>query len=51
LRQRTFVGVGKASVSIGVAQYRQGETYKDFFARVDRNLYTAKTTGKDRVVG
>ncbi|MBE0496870.1 MAG: diguanylate cyclase [Campylobacterales bacterium] len=51
LRQRTFAGAGKASVSIGVAQYRQGETYKDFFARVDRNLYTAKTTGKDRVVG
>jgi len=43
--------IGSVTVSIGAAQYRQGETYKDFFARVDRNLYTAKTTGKDRVVG
>jgi len=51
LKQATFQGFGSVTVSIGVAQYRQGETYKDFFARVDRNLYTAKTTGKDRIVG
>lgn len=50
-REKKLQDIGSVTVSIGVAQYRQGETYKDFFARVDRNLYTAKTTGKDRVVG
>jgi len=51
LRQKTLQDIGTVSASIGGAQDRQGETYKDFVARVDRNLYTAKTTGKDCVVG
>jgi len=37
------------SVSIGVAQMRQGDTAEALFARADAALYRAKAAGRDRV--
>jgi diguanylate cyclase (GGDEF)-like protein len=38
-----------ATVSIGVAQYRIGETVDDLAARTERTLHLAKQFGRDRV--
>ena len=41
--------LGKLTVSIGVACYRQGETPETFISRSDQALYRAKNTGRNRV--
>ncbi len=41
--------LGKITVSIGVASYRQGEPAEDFVNRSDQGLYFAKNTGRNRV--
>jgi len=41
---------GKLTVSIGVAEYRQKESIKDFIKRGDLGLYEAKKTGRNQVV-
>jgi diguanylate cyclase (GGDEF)-like protein/PAS domain S-box-containing protein len=38
------------SVSIGLAQYREGESLDDMLRRADTALYEAKRAGRDRVV-
>jgi diguanylate cyclase (GGDEF)-like protein len=38
------------TVSIGVAQYRPGESVSDILSRADAALYGAKRAGRDRVV-
>lgn len=38
------------TVSLGVAEFRQGETLADLLARADRALYDAKTQGRNRVM-
>ena len=41
-----------ASVSIGINEYRHGDRkpFEIFFKELDRNLYTAKNAGKNRIV-
>lgn len=39
----------RLTASFGVATAREGETYKQLFARVDEALYRAKSRGRDRV--
>lgn len=43
------VKLGKITVSIGVADYRQGETLEALVERSDKALYFAKNTGRNRV--
>lgn len=38
------------TISIGVGQWRKGETPIDFFQRIDRSLLEAKKVGRDKVV-
>jgi diguanylate cyclase (GGDEF)-like protein len=39
------------TVSVGVADDRDGDTFEQIVAAADRRLYTSKTTGRDRVTG
>jgi diguanylate cyclase (GGDEF)-like protein/PAS domain S-box-containing protein len=46
-----FPKVGKVSCSVGIAMKESGEAKEALFERADRNLYTAKTEGRDRIIG
>jgi diguanylate cyclase (GGDEF)-like protein len=37
------------TISIGVAEYRRGETLEQVLARADRALYNAKEFGRNRI--
>lgn len=39
----------KITISIGVAQYRDGDTELDLTERADRALYRAKDRGRNRI--
>ena len=41
-------GMG-VTVSIGVAQYKNRENITAFIKRADKNMYTAKNSGKNRI--
>ena len=38
------------SVSVGIAEFRPGESIEDVIQRADRALYRAKTSGRDLVI-
>ncbi|MDD9901216.1 MAG: GGDEF domain-containing protein [Alphaproteobacteria bacterium] len=41
--------LGQITLSIGVAEFKPGESASDFIARADQALYTAKHEGRNRV--
>jgi len=41
--------MGKITISLGVVQYKKGESKKSFIERVDKALYFAKQNGRNRV--
>jgi len=50
IEQHTFESKISITISLGVAQYRQGDTYSDWLERADKALYQAKTQGRNSVV-
>ena len=40
----------KKTISVGIGEYKEGETIEAFIARVDKALYKAKETGRNKVV-
>jgi diguanylate cyclase (GGDEF)-like protein len=50
VQSHVFALVGQKSASIGVAMFRAGEAVSDTLARADRALYSAKESGRNRVV-
>jgi len=47
--RRPFAGLHQVTVSIGIAEYRPGETVEDLIGRADQALYAAKNAGRNRV--
>ncbi len=45
-----FPTVGTVTISIGVAQFRPGESKREWISRADKLLYAAKHNGRNRVV-
>jgi diguanylate cyclase (GGDEF)-like protein/PAS domain S-box-containing protein len=45
----SFDGISRLTCSLGVAEYRSGDTPATLFARADEGLYNAKRAGRDRV--
>jgi len=40
----------KITISVGVAEYREGETVTEFVHRADEKMYEAKRAGKNLVM-
>lgn len=47
--QHPFPGVGRITVSLGVAEHDGTESAEEWFRRADAMLYAAKAAGRDRV--
>lgn len=45
-----FDNIGKITISLGLAQYRKEETFKEIVKRVDTALYDAKNNGRNRLI-
>lgn len=50
VNRRTGLMLGQITLSVGVAQYRPGESAGDLVNRADEALYLAKQTGRNRVL-
>ena len=50
VENNSFEEAGSITISVGVIQYRRGETVSDFVKRVDEKMYQAKQVGKNLVV-
>lgn len=51
IEAESFPEAGTVTASFGVAEWKPGEDCDEWFKRVDRALYRAKNTGRNRVVG
>ena len=51
VRSDTRKPIGTITASLGVAQYRAGESNEEFIARADEALYYAKGNGRNQVTG
>jgi diguanylate cyclase (GGDEF)-like protein len=49
IAEHTFRGIYKVTVSIGVAEYKHGETVPQLLTRADQALYQAKRDGRNLV--
>jgi len=50
IEQNSFSTAGSITASFGIGSYKEGETKKEFFNKVDEALYEAKKGGRNRVV-
>jgi diguanylate cyclase (GGDEF)-like protein/hemerythrin-like metal-binding protein len=50
VEERPFETAGSVTISLGVAEHVDNETAKEWFERLDAALYTAKESGRNRVV-
>ncbi|MEA3383671.1 MAG: diguanylate cyclase [Campylobacterota bacterium] len=50
IQESHFSIAGKITTSFGVGIYKENETKAEFFERVDKALYEAKKTGRNKVV-
>jgi diguanylate cyclase len=50
VNRRTGEALGQITLSLGIAEYRYGETPADLIHRADEALYLAKKSGRDRAV-
>lgn len=50
LIRHTGEGIGRVTISLGVAAYRHGETVAEWTQRADTALYEAKRAGRNRVI-
>ena len=49
IRNHSFDGIPKVTVSVGVAEYKAEDTFDSILKRVDDALYVSKNSGRDRV--
>lgn len=50
VEEHKFAIAGKLTISLGVTEYLNNESEENFVKRVDRALYEAKESGRNRVV-
>ena len=50
VQEYNFTEGGKQTISLGVTEYKQGESEDNFIKRVDEALYEAKQTGRNKTV-
>ena len=48
-RKDTGQTIGEVHISLGVSQYRDGESFETLFQRADNALYLSKSLGRGRV--
>ena len=50
VEQENFTEIGSLTISLGVAQFRKGDSTDALLKRVDNALYQAKQEGRNRVI-
>jgi GGDEF domain-containing protein len=43
--------VGHVTISIGAVSYDEGEAVNELIKRLDKNMYIAKESGRNQVIG